>query len=71
MSGYPATATGQIPNWTEWIEPIHRRHVAAMWDRVYGEDPQPLETAEWKFTNGRWGESYRLQDAELLTDVSQ
>lgn len=55
MSGYPST--NEVSNWVDWIEPAHRQHVAAMWDRVYGDDPQPMETAEWKFTNGRWGKS--------------
>lgn len=59
MSGYPST--NEVSNWVDWIEPAYRDHVTAMWDRVYGEDPQPMETAEWKFTNGRWGESRRTQ----------
>lgn len=54
MSGYPP---GENPsNWGDWIEPAHRRTVAELWERVYGDNPEAMETAEWRFMNGRWGE---------------
>lgn len=54
MSGYPP---GNEPtNWGDWIEPEHRRAVAEMWDRVFSDSPEAMETAEWRFMNGRWGE---------------
>jgi len=55
MSGYPV---GDEPtNWGDWIEPAYRRVVSELWENVFGDDPQATQTAEWRFLNGRWGES--------------
>jgi hypothetical protein len=56
MSGYPV---GSEPrNWGDWIEPAYRRVVAELWENVFGDDPQAMQSAEWRFMNGRWGESF-------------
>lgn len=54
MSGYPV---GSEPtNWGDYIEPAYRRTVSDLWAAVFGDEPQAMQTAEWRFMNGRWGE---------------
>ena len=53
MSGYPPG--GDEKNWGDYIEPAYRRDVQQLWNDVYGDNPQAMYTAEWRFMNGRWG----------------
>jgi hypothetical protein len=66
MSGYPVG--GDPNNWGDYIEPAYRRDVMELWENVYGESPQPMRTAEWRFNNGRWGELQSSRfEASILT----
>jgi hypothetical protein len=69
MSGYPVG--GDSSNWGDYIEPEYRRDVQELWDHVYSENSQAMHTAEWRFKNGRWGQSfsfhYRSYADEIVT----
>jgi hypothetical protein len=56
MSGYPPG--GDPNNWGDYIEPAYRRVVEELWENVYEGSPKAMQSAEWRFMNGRWGESF-------------
>jgi hypothetical protein len=56
MSGHPVD--GDSSNWGDYMEAEYRRDVQELWDNVYGENCQAMHTAEWRFKNGRWGQSF-------------
>jgi len=56
MSGYPVG--GDSSNWGDYIEAEYRREVQGLWENVYADNSQAMHTAEWRFKNGRWGESH-------------
>ena len=63
MSGHPVD--GDSSNWGDYIEAEYRRDVQELWEHVYSENSQAMHTAEWRFKNGRWGQSSSFTPSEI------
>lgn len=63
MSGYPDGSP--ITNWGDYISENDQARVRAVWEEFIATGA-PTASAEWQWTNGRWGEDV----AQTVADYS-